>query len=179
MHFKLNITNSNINVSNSVSSDTFLPIKLLLASHIMFFFLVCALILLNRVHPLLITVQIWENVCMKYSNRMHNILIAHSFVKTRRTGRSVMLFFHVIMHRDSITKLYFCLGMHDGDKLSTLAIQGIVSQSTLTRASLVLRMLCTGFKYFVCMFYYFVCEFTKLCTRFSKTSTRTRKKKCM
>ncbi len=82
------------------------------------------------------------------------------------------------MYRDSIIKLYFSLGMHYGDILSALASQGIViSQSTLTQSSLVLSMLCAGFKYFVCTFYYFIRTFTKLCTRFSKTSSWTKKTK--
>ncbi len=129
-------------------------------------------------------------MCAHLVKRVHEILKSHTQYspcpqsdKSRRTGRSsfdktacsyiYLLFFHVIMDRDSIIKFYFSLGMHYGDILSTLASQGIViSQSTLTRTSLVLSTLCTVFFSISCAC--FTILFARLlnCTRLSKTQIR-------
>ncbi len=132
-----------------------------LSGHLSFFFLVRAL---NCAHVLLI-------MFAHLVKRVHEI--RSNFDKTAFLD-IYLLFFLVIMDRDSIIPFYFSLGMHYGDILSTLASHCIVFSESRIQVFYVHDLLVS----FPCFEYVvrriscprFVSTFNKLCTRFGKTS---------
>ncbi len=122
-----------------------------LRGHVVFCFLV-------RVHILLIMCAHLENVFMKYYCT-RNILPAHSFIKpegqegaisTRQLVATFICSFFMSFY------VYFSLGMHYGDILSTFASQGIVITLCWVRRPHNWSILSARFTEFESTFHYFV-----------------------